>query len=108
MADFIGQGVLIKGTVCSCCQVHTELGLLNTYVCDDFSPNEEVSVLVRPDDIIHRDDSLRQLEVVNRVFRGSHFLFTLRLDNGEQVLCMSQSHHNHAILSEPLWKLSSN
>jgi iron(III) transport system ATP-binding protein len=100
VADFIGQGALIKGTVSSCCQVQTELGLLKTNVCDDFSPNEAVSVLVRPDDIIHNDDSRWQLEVVNRVFRGSHFLFTLKLGNGEQVLCMSQSHHDHAIGSK--------
>ncbi|HIE40212.1 MAG TPA: ABC transporter ATP-binding protein [Thiomicrorhabdus sp.] len=100
VADFIGQGVLIKGTVSSCCQVQTELGLLKTNACDNFSPNEAVSVLVRPDDIIHDDDSSWQLEVVNRVFRGSHFLFTLKLNNGEQILCMSQSHHNHVIGSK--------
>ncbi len=100
VADFIGQGVLIKGTVSSCCQVETELGRLKTNVCDDFSPNQAVSVLVRPDDIIHNDDSTWQLEVVNRVFRGSHFLFTLKLGNGEKVLCMSQSHHDHAIGSK--------
>ncbi len=100
VADFIGQGALIKGTVYSCSQVHTELGILNANVCNCFNPNEEVSVLVRPDDIIHNDDSDWQLEVVNRVFRGSHFLFTLRLDNGEQILCMSQSHHNHKIGSK--------
>jgi iron(III) transport system ATP-binding protein len=54
-----------------------------------------VSVLVRPDDILHDDNSDWQLEVVNRAFRGSHFLFTLKLPNGEKVLCMSQSHHDH-------------
>ncbi len=100
VADFIGQGVLIKGTVYSCSQVHTGLGILNANVCNCFTPNEAVSVLVRPDDIIHNDDSDWELEVVNRVFRGSHFLFTLKLPNGEQVLCMSQSHHDHAIGSK--------
>ncbi len=100
VADFIGQGVLINGTVCSCSQVHTALGNLKTNVCDDFAPDERVSVLVRPDDIIHHDESDWQLEVVNRVFRGSHFLYTLKLDNGEHVLCMSQSHHDHEIGSK--------
>ncbi|MCF6298404.1 MAG: ABC transporter ATP-binding protein [Thiomicrorhabdus sp.] len=100
VADFIGQGVLIKGEVCSCSRVHTALGNLKANVCDDFEPDEKVSVLVRPDDIIHHDDSEWQLEVVNRVFRGSHFLFTLKLDSGEHVLCMSQSHHDHAIGSK--------
>jgi len=100
IADFIGQGVLIKGSVCGCRQVHTELGVLNAHLTDDYVTGEAVSVLVRPDDIIHNDDSQWELEVVNRVFRGSHFLFTLKLANGEQVLCMSQSHHNHEIGSK--------
>ncbi|GKT12977.1 MAG: iron(III) transport system ATP-binding protein [Thiomicrorhabdus sp.] len=100
IADFIGQGVLIKGSICGCRQVHTELGVLNTQLAEDHATGEKVSVLVRPDDIIHSDKSSWQLEVVSRVFRGSHFLFTLKLPNDEQVMCMSQSHHDHAVGSK--------
>lgn len=100
VADFIGQGVLIKGTVCGCLQVHTELGVLNAQLNDSYVTGEAVSVLVRPDDILHDDESDWQLEVVNRAFRGSHFLFTLKLASGEKVLCMSQSHHDHAVGSK--------
>jgi len=100
IADFIGQGVLIKGSICGSRQVHTELGILNTQLSEDHETGEAVSVLVRPDDIIHKDNSPWQLEVVSRNFRGSHFLFTLKLPNGEQVMCMSQSHHDHAVGSK--------
>jgi len=100
IADFIGQGSLISGSVCDCHAVHTELGLLKTHLPFGVQTGEHVSVLVRPDDILHDDDSDWELEVVNRAFRGSHFLFTLKLPNGEKVMCMSQSHHDHKVGSK--------
>ncbi|QCU90079.1 ABC transporter ATP-binding protein [Thiomicrorhabdus sediminis] len=100
IADFVGQGVLISGLVCDCHQVHTELGLLNAHLPFGAKTGDEVAVLVRPDDILHDDDSEWKLEVVNRAFRGSHFLFTLKLPNGERALCMSQSHHDHKVGSK--------
>jgi len=36
-------------------------------------------------------------EVVEKAFRGAEYLYTLRLPTGEEILCMVQSHHNHAI-----------
>lgn len=100
IADFIGQGSLISGTVCDCRQVHTALGTLKTHLPFGVVGGEKVSVLVRPDDIVHDDSSNWQLEIVNRAFRGSHFLFTLKLPSDETILCMSQSHHDHPIGSK--------
>ncbi len=100
IADFIGQGMLISGSVCDCRAVHTELGILKAHLPFGALGGDQVSVLVRPDDIIHDDASDWKLEVVNRAFRGSHFLFTLKLPNGEKVLCMSQSHHDHPVGSK--------
>jgi len=36
-------------------------------------------------------------EVLKKAFRGAEFLYTLRLDDGKQVLSLVPSHHNHAI-----------
>ena len=100
IADFIGQGVLIKGEISHGDQVQTALGTLKTHLPMAAEAGKAVSVLVRPDDIVHSDDSDWQLEVICRVFRGSHFLFTLKLPNGEHVLCMSHSHHDHSVGSK--------
>ena len=43
------------------------------------------------------DDSPLRAEVVNRAFRGAEYLYTLRLASGQDLLCLVQSHHNHAI-----------
>jgi iron(III) transport system ATP-binding protein len=100
VADFIGQGMLIQGSICECQGVHTEIGLLKTNLPFEVETGQKVSVLVRPDDIVHDDDSEWQLDVVSRAFRGSHYLFTLKLDNGELLQCMSQSHHDHPVGSK--------
>jgi len=100
IADFIGQGALISGMVCDCQAVHSGLGLLKAHLPFGTETGEKVSILVRPDDILHDDNSDWELEVVSRAFRGSHYLFTLKLDSDETILCMSQSHHDHPVGSK--------
>ena len=97
VANFIGQGVMLPGRVRNERQVETELGLLAGGRPHGLAVGEEAEVLLRPDDILHDDDSLLQAEVVNRAFRGAEYLYTLRLASGQDLLCLVQSHHNHAI-----------
>ena len=56
-----------------------------------------MDVLLRPDDILHDDESPLQAEVLHKAFRGAEILYTLRLDSGAEVLSLVPSHHNHAI-----------
>jgi iron(III) transport system ATP-binding protein len=52
-------------------------------------------VLLRADDIIHDDDSPVKGRIERKAFRGSEFLYTLRLPTGEQVMTHVPSHHDH-------------
>jgi len=106
VADFIGQGVLLPGTVLNSHQIEIELGVLDGVVDGDCSEEGgcvrceqgcQVDVLIRPDDIIHDDDSLLMAEVERKAFRGADFIYTLRLPGGGRVLAQVDSHHNHAI-----------
>ncbi|MEY4442097.1 MAG: hypothetical protein RL442_1097 [Pseudomonadota bacterium] len=36
-------------------------------------------------------------EILRKSFRGSEFLYTLRLETGEQVLALVPSHHDHTV-----------
>ncbi len=54
-------------------------------------------LLLRADDVLHDDASRVQAEIVRKAFRGSEFLYTLRLDSGESVMAHVPSHHDHAI-----------
>jgi len=97
VADFIGHGSLLAARVLGPDRLATALGTIHGPVPERFGRNDPVYLLVRPDDILHDDRSDRTATVVNRVFRGADFLFTLALDDDERVLCLSPSHHDHPI-----------
>ncbi len=97
IAEFIGEGVFLDGTVINATEVATELGVLISDIPHGRAPNTEVSVLVRPDDIIHDDVSLKTATVRDKVFRGPEFLYTLTLPSGARILSLVPSHHDHAI-----------
>ena len=97
VADFVGQGVLMRGRVMELDQIDTELGLLPHCPGCALQPGENVDVLLRPDDILHDDASPRHAEVLHKAFRGAEILYTLKLPSGANVLSLVPSHHNHEI-----------
>lgn len=118
IAEFIGEGAMINGIIEQGI-IKTALGDIKRYpepihsaqqpldyetyfsqgeVCEyDFPNGTKIKVLIRPDDIVHDDNSPQQAMVVERVFRGANFLYCLRLDNGEDVLSLISSHHDHPV-----------
>ncbi len=101
VADFIGEGVMLPGTVVDKRSVETELGTIHGKVPAECAPGSPVDILLRPDDVLHDDASPLKARVVDRTFRGAQFLYTLALDSGRRVLCLAQSHHDHR-LGEPI------
>ena len=97
VADFIGQGVFLDGTVVDKNTVKTELADLIGAVPDGCQSGCPVRVLVRPDDIIHDDNSPRTATIKQRNFRGASYIYTLELESGTEILSLVHSHHNHAI-----------
>lgn len=98
-ANFIGQGVMLPGLVLDDQTIKTELGDIHGKVPDGCRKNCQVDILIRPDDIIHDDKSKHQLEIVDKVFRGAEFLYTLKINDSSNVLCITPSHHNHPVNS---------
>lgn len=96
VADFIGEGVLMPGTVHNGNRVETVLGMMSGEMPPQCRNECKVEVLLRPDDIVHDDASALQAEVVNKSFRGADILYTLMLAEGQKVLSLVPSHHNHA------------
>lgn len=54
-------------------------------------------MLLRADDIVHDDQSPVRAQILRKAFRGSDFLYTLRLPSGETVVALVPSHHDHAL-----------
>lgn len=108
VAEFVGEGAMIDGIIK---EGHVETALGDIYrrmevydeagypqYCEyDYPNGTPIKVLVRPDDIIHDDDSTQTALVVGRVFRGANYLYRLQLDDGQTVLSLVASHHNHEI-----------
>jgi len=97
VADFVGEGTFIQGTVLGPGRVSTELGVIEGELSTDQPPGTHVDLLLRPDDVIHDDASELRAEVVERAFRGAQFRYKLRLPSGATALSFVPSHHDHAI-----------
>jgi iron(III) transport system ATP-binding protein len=97
VADFVGEGTFIQGTVLGPGRVSTELGVIEGQLTSEQAPGTLVDLLLRPDDVIHDDASLLRAEVVERAFRGAQFRYVLRLTSGATALSFVPSHHDHAI-----------
>ncbi len=105
VAGFVGQGVFLKGKALNDHMVEIELGVLNGAIptdcdiagCEHCLRDCRLDVLMRPDDIVHDDDSPLLAEVAHKAFRGAEFLYTLKLPSGARALSLVPSHHNHAI-----------
>ena len=111
VAEFVGEGAMIDGIIK---EGHVETALGDIYrrmevydesgqplYCEyDYPNGTPIKVLVRPDDIVHDDESTQTALVVGRVFRGANYLYRLQLSDGQTVLSLVASHHNHEIGSQ--------
>ena len=103
VADFIGHGVFAPATLVQGANnvvAQTPLGeLTDLDECPlpGSYPGGECDVLLRADDIVHDDHAPVQAQIVRKSFRGSEFLYTLRLASGHTVLAHVPSHHDHAL-----------
>jgi len=100
VADFIGKGVLIDGTVTEDNKVKTSLMMLEGKVPTGCKPGCKVKVLIRPDDIVHDDCSPRTGRIIRKNFQGASYLYTLELADNTRLLSMVHSHHNHSVGEE--------
>ena len=101
VADFIGHGVFAPAVI----REHNGQVVVTTPLGDlsgvgecplpGAFPSGHCEVLLRADDIVHDDAAPVKAQIVRKSFRGSEFLYTLKLASGEIVLALVPSHHNH-------------
>ena len=103
VADFIGHGVFTPATLREVngeVVVDTPVGTL-TDVAECPLPcafeGGECDVLLRADDIVHDDAAQVKAEIIRKSFRGSEFLYTLRLASGHTLMAHVPSHHDHKV-----------
>ena len=105
-ADFSGHGVFSIATV----ELHDDDGGLHKHVVTPLGELHDISpavlealpvgvcdVLLRADDIVHDDNAPTKAQIIRKAFRGSEFLYTLKLKTGETVVAHVPSHHDHQL-----------
>ena len=100
VARFLNRGVFVNAKVISNdCAVnileHKELGLIKGKFLNNYPVGSGVKLLLQPEDLEHDDQSKLKLEVIDRKFRGTNFIYTLQTKNKEQVPVFVHSHHIH-------------
>ena len=97
VANFIGQGTFLKGTMVDTDTVDTELGRLRGDRAYNWPKNTDVEVLIRPDDIVPDPQSSLTGLITQKAFKGADVMYTLELPSGHQILSLFPSHHDHVI-----------
>ncbi|VAW97375.1 Ferric iron ABC transporter, ATP-binding protein [hydrothermal vent metagenome] len=97
VADFIGQGIMLDGTLISPNQIETEIGIVKGDRAYDWQRGSKVKLLLRPDDVISDQHGELIGEITQRAFKGAEIMYTIRLSTGTEVLSLFPSHHDHFI-----------
>jgi iron(III) transport system ATP-binding protein len=97
VAHFVGEGDFLSGIVLNEYEVQSSLGVLSSPQQHNFAVSQSVQILVRPDDLLHDDDSDTKAQIVSKQFRGAHFLYRVKLESQQELYCFASSHHDHAL-----------
>jgi len=95
VADFIGQGRFIDGTVLTPESFDTELGELQGNRSCTQAVGERVEILIRPDDLVPDEHGAIEAVVRDKAFKGAEILYTLELPTGTRLLSLFPSHYDH-------------
>ncbi len=97
VADFIGQGVFLPGTLLNAERVRTEVGIIRGNRAYPWPPGSAVDVLLRPDDVVPDPDSPLRALITHKAFKGAEILYTLKLPTGSRLLSLFPSHFHHEV-----------
>ena len=97
VASFIGQGYFIRGQLIDPETVQTELGVIRGNRAYQLPTGSAVDVLLRPDDIVGRDDSALTATITGKVFLGASTLYRLELPTGSVLEAIFPSHDDHPL-----------
>ena len=96
VVNFLNRGILIPAKVTSPKSLDNEdLGTITGNFIKPFPIGTKVKLLIQPEDLQHDDKSNLQLEVVDRKFRGTSFIYTLKTLTNTLIPVLVHSHHIH-------------
>ena len=96
VVNFLNRGILIPAKVTSENSLENkDLGTIQGNFVKHYPNGADVKLLLQPEDLEHDDKSNLKLEVVDRKFRGTNFIYTLKTESNLQIPVFVHSHHIH-------------
>ncbi len=91
VANFIGEGVFLPATIKPESILDTPLGEFTHKSAAHFPVSDPVDLMVRPEHVIISEDGELSARIVDKVFRGPHYLYTLEFNDGYRLLSLVSS-----------------
>ena len=96
VVNFLNRGILIPAEVTGENSLENDdLGTIEGNFIKHYPKGSNVKLLIQPEDLEHDDKSNLKLEVVDRKFRGTNFIYTLRTPSNTLIPVFVHSHHIH-------------
>ena len=96
VVNFLNRGILIPAIVTGENSLENDdLGTIKGNFIKHYPKGSDVQLLVQPEDLEHDDKSNLKLEVVDRKFRGTNFIYTLKTLSNLLIPVFVHSHHIH-------------
>ena len=96
VVNFLNRGILIPAKVTGENSLeNNDLGTIKGNFIKHYPKGSEAQLLIQPEDLEHDDKSNLKLEVVDRKFRGTNFIYTLKTESNRLIPVFVHSHHIH-------------
>jgi len=96
VVNFLNRGILIPAKVTGENSLENEdLGTIKGKFIKHYPKGSKVQLLLQPEDLEHDDKSNLKLEVIDRKFRGTNFIYTLKTPSKKLIPVFVHSHHIH-------------
>ena len=96
VVNFLNRGILIPAKVTGKNTLENwDLGTIEGNFIKEYPKGSNVQLLLQPEDLEHDDTSNLKLEVVDRKFRGTNFIYTLKTPSDTLIPVFVHSHHIH-------------
>jgi len=96
VVKFLNRGVLIPAKVTSPKSLENEdLGVITGNFINPVPIGTDVKLLLQPEDLQHDDKSNLKFDVIDKKFRGTSFIYTLKTASDNFLPVFVHSHHVH-------------
>jgi len=97
VANFIGDGVFVKGQMVDDNVVITNFGEVRGETVNHPLIGKQIELLIRPDDVKYDPESSIRGEVTRKAFKGAQTLYTIVTESGDTLLSLVPSHDDYEI-----------